>query len=283
MNISRSRAVDSFKEYGIFWYHSAQRLPIDIYKDIILFHEFVENVKQLVHTHRRTQSHLITIVQERHEAYQTQNYDHPLYGGFIDVMIRRKIGSDYVKSFLQAMLLNTTHISYQTEDELEAYIHGTSEVVWLMVSEIIGCAPSWYPHVQSLSEWIWFIHMILDLSTDWPSEKHYIPQVVLDKHHVSSQDIMLAIHSYRPNDAVRNLIKYYVDLHESMWAYAIKWIWYLNKAWHEWVLLMLNDYEHLVDVIKRHDYNVFHPRFRIGLWHTIVGRIIYWFWMAAWR
>ncbi len=274
MNISRSRAVDNFKKYGIFWYYSAQKLPIDIYKDIILFHEFIENIEQLIHTHYHTQSHLITIVQDRHEAYKSQNYDHPIYGGFIEVMIRRRIGAEYVKSFLQSMLLHTTHIDYQDEDQIEAYIYGSAESLWIMISEIVGCAPAGQSHVKSLSEWIWFVHMLLDLPHDRHDGKQYIPRSTLTKYQVSPEDISKAIRTGRPSEPVRVLIKHYVDLHESMWAYAIKWLWYLNNNWHEALLLMLSDYEQIVDIIKRYNYNIFHPRF-----NTTIGGKIWWYLM----
>ena len=283
MNISRSRAVDTFKKYGIFWYHGAQKLPIDVYKDIILFHEFVENIAQIINTDYDNKEKLIVIVQEWHEAYISHNINHPMYGWFIEVMIRRRIWAEYIKAFLQSMLVNTTHISYKTQDEFEVYIYGACKAIWLVVSEIIGCAPAWQTYVHSLSEWLWLVHMLLDLHRDRASWKYYIPQVILDQHGVSSQDIMFAIHSYKPNDALYHLIKYYVDLHETLLTYAIKWMWYLNKQWHEWVLIMLSDYENVINTIKHYDYNVFHPRFRIGLWHSTLGRVIYWFWLLIWR
>jgi hypothetical protein len=79
MNINRSRAVDSFKQYGGFWYQSAQKLPIDVYKDIILFHEFIEIIFQLAQQHTHAQHHLIELVQDRYNHYQHQDYDHLEY------------------------------------------------------------------------------------------------------------------------------------------------------------------------------------------------------------
>jgi hypothetical protein len=91
MNINRSRAVDSFKQHGHLWYHGAQKLPIDIYKDIVLFFEFVERISDLVQTHRHVQEKLDNIIQEWYQAYHDQNFDHPDYGGFVEMLYRRKI------------------------------------------------------------------------------------------------------------------------------------------------------------------------------------------------
>lgn len=283
MNVSRSRAVDNFKQYGHFWYKSAQKLPIETYKDVILFHEFVEHVFQVSQQHRHDREQLIKIIQTWHEAYRNKNYEHPNYGPLIEMMYRHRVGTDYMKAFLQSMLLHTIHIDYQDEDQIEAYVYGSAEAIWIVISEIIWCAPAGQPHAKSLSEWIWFIHMILDLPHDRHNGKQYIPHTTLKQYQVSPEDISKAIRTHRPSDSVLALIKHYVDLHESMWAYAIKWLWYLSNQWHEALLLMLSDYEHIVDTIKAYDYNIFHPRFSTTIGGKIWWYLVYRYYSVIWK
>jgi phytoene/squalene synthetase len=129
MNISRSHAVDTFRHYGRFWYKSAQKLPIDVYKDIILFYEFIEHILKTSQQHRNNKEQLIIIIQSWHEAYHSHNINHPDYGPCIEMMYRHRIDVDHMKAFLQSMLLHTIHIDYQDEDQIQAYIYGSAEAL----------------------------------------------------------------------------------------------------------------------------------------------------------
>lgn len=284
MNINRSHAVNSFRQYGHLWYHGAQTLPIDIYKDIIIFHEFIQHATHLAHhSSSQAQAQLIELIQQRDQAYRTQDYDDPDYGWLIEMMYRRRLSNQYIKSFLQSMLLNTTTISYLNEDEQKVYVYGAAEMIGLSVCEIVGCAPSGHAHAQSLAVWLRIIHMLLDLHSDWSRDHHYVPQSILDQYHVNRDDITKSYTTHTIHPPLQDLIKHYVDEHDQLCTHALTWLWYLNPLARPWLLLLLSAYEDIVKSIKHHQYNIFHPHFTHGLIAKITAYIIYRFSRLLWR
>lgn len=282
MNINRSHAVDVFKQYGQLWYHGAQKFPIDAYKDVILLHEFVINTTQLAHSGPHAQSHLKQQIEQWNQVYRTKNYEDPHYGWLVEMMYRRRIGSEYIKALYQSVLLNTTSIWYANYDELKVYIYGVAEVVGIMVAEIIGCAPPWILHTQAMWEWLRLVHMMLDLRSDYHHGHRYIPQSEMDHYQITDQDIARAVRTWVASQWLRDCVKYYIDLHESLCAYALQWIWYVNATWHIGIAQTIKDYESIVTTIQEHDYNVFHPRFSDGLVSKIIWYPLYRFYSMIW-
>jgi len=281
MNINRSAAVDLFKQHGRFRYYGAQKLPIDAYKDIILLHEFAHHVMVLSHQWAHGQKQITHITQTRYQAYHDKNTEHPQYGWLIEMMYRRKITPEQIKNFLQSALLNTTNITYQTYDELKVYINGVAEWIGMIVADIIGCAPPCHPHAQALGEWIWLMHLLLDL--DKNHDMHlYLPQADMHKFGISREDITYARYSGVPCQWIRDMVKHYIDEHEELSTYAVWWIWYLNKTWHLGVAELVKFYENYVVIIQSYDYNVFHPRFSVGVISKIMWYCTYRLYSLIW-
>lgn len=283
MNINWSRAVDIFKQYGQLWYHGAQKFPIDAYKDVILLHEFVIKTTQLAHAGSRAQSHLKQQIEQWNQAYRAKNFDDPIYGWLIEMMYRRKIGQDYVKAMYQSVLLNTTSIWYANYDELKVYIYGVAEAVGIMIAEIVWCAPPWIIHAQALWEWLRLTHMVMDLKSDYRHGHRYIPQSDMDHYQITDQDIAAAVRTWVASQWLRDCIKHYIELHESLCAYALQGIGYINSSWHIGIAQTIKDYEQLVLSIEKYNYNVFHPRFAHGLLNKLVWYPLYRFSCLLWK
>lgn len=279
MNIVWSHAVDVFKTKGQLWYEWAQKFPIDIYKDILLLHEFTQRIKD-ISTQYHWQEKIKSIILDWEQVYHVKDYENTEYWPIVEMMIRRMISYNHMKAFFQSILLDTTNITYQTYDELKVYIYGTAEAIWLMMCQIIGTAPPWYSHAQAIWEWLRLIHMILSLT----SQSHqYIPQTDFITYKVSESDFTRARLTRRINDQIRSLIKHYIDQHELLCTYGIEWISYLNPSSRAWVLMIMSTYEELVVLIKKHNYNIFHPRFNRTLWWKIIWYLLYCISYLLWK
>lgn len=279
MSINWSHAVDLFKKYGKFWYYGAQKLPIDAYKDVILLHEFVHEIVDLGHQWKTGRAKLSILAQQRHKAYYSKNHREQYVKPIVEMMYRRNITEEPIKNLLQSALLNTSRISYRNYDELKVYISGIAEWVSAMVADIIGCAPPWNPHAQALGESIRLVHLLLDLHKD---NAFYLPNTDMKRFTVTAADINHAIRTRHPSQWVRDLVKYYLDEHKELATYAIQWIKYLNVEGHLGVAELIDFYESLVITIKKHNYNVFHPRFAIGAINKIKRYLAYGLYYVIW-
>jgi len=284
MNIDRWHAVEIFKQYGGSWYAWAQKFPIDIYKDSILLYEFVNSITLLANHHLpENLNELKSTVRERNIAYRRKDIEHVEYGWIIEMTYRRKINPDNMKAFLQSMLLNTSSITYETYDELKVYIYGAAEAVSVMMAHIIGCAPQWFTHAQSVAEAIWLIQM---LYTMWRDNHHgycYLPYADMQRFGITRQDITQSYRTHMLTSGLYQLIRQYVDQYVTLMEYGLQWITYINPAAREWVLLAIKEHQDLVNKLISLDYNIFHPKFTKGLWSKMISYSIYLIAKLTWK
>lgn len=278
MDISRSHAVDIFKKHSGLWYEWAQKFPIAVYKDILLFHEFAHSIVELAHQWH-DQQELINTIQERSDMSHLKNYDNERFGPFIELTERCKIAQSDIKSFLQSALLDTTTITYQTYDELSVYSSGYWSSIAMIVCQIIGCAPPWYPYIKAIGEWLRIIHMITNNTTI----QNYIPAQDLIMFHVEKNDFDHCRMTHRINDSMKKLVEHYITQYETLCLYGIKWVTYINPAWRDWALQIIRDYEEYVELIKKYDYNIFHPCFRPSFGKQMIWYLLYWISYFRWK
>jgi len=273
MNIVWSALVLSFKKHGKWWYYAAQKLPIDPYKDLLLLFDFLYRFDVI-----SAKDVLISEIQQRYQAYYSRNVSHPIYGATIDMLYRRKVGFDHIKDFLQSDLLYVSRVAYHTEDELKAYICDRGVSISMIIWQILWCAPWWYWYLQALWEWCWIVHMLYDFHKDITGWYYYIPQEILDRFGVSHDDIVWSMRMHRTCWSLQNLVKYYCDIHERLFAYALDGLWYTNPSLHQSILELFASYEHKIWWLRSNNYNIFHPSIQSSVLWAIKAYFIYWLW-----
>jgi len=94
---------------------------------------------------------------------------------FVELKRRRGFRREWVEGFLNSMEMDLHKRVYETETELLEYMHGSAEVVGLMMARIMGLSPEADPYAMMLGRAMQYVNFIRDLSEDIDMGRQYLP------------------------------------------------------------------------------------------------------------
>ena len=89
---------------------------------------------------------------------------------------------EWVDAFLRAMKADTSRKKYQTLDQTIEYMHGSAEVIGLMMARILGLPEKSYEYAKLQGRAMQYINFIRDVSEDIELGRRYIPKKELEKY-----------------------------------------------------------------------------------------------------
>jgi len=164
--------------------------------------------------------------------------------------------------FFAAMHADLEKKVYRTYEELQQYMHGSAEVVGLMMCKLIGYDPEQEQEVFRTAKLLWeamqytnFLRDIVEDSLEF--DRLYIPEDRLVAHnlnHVLLQQYILG----KPADATREtFMANQIMTCKELYREANTWIALLDDQWRKAVRIASWMYESILDKIIRNHYDVF--------------------------
>ncbi len=115
---------------------------------------------------------------------------------FVNLIERRGFEEGWVDSFLASMEADLYVSSYDTLEDLKAYLYGSAEAVGLMMAKIMGLPPVAYGCARHLGRAMQYVNFIRDIEEDLALNRTYFPQEDLAEHGLEGLDYGLV--SSRP-------------------------------------------------------------------------------------
>lgn len=132
--------------------------------------------------------------------------DEPVLMAFSELRERYDIPDREIDVFMDAMLRDVSTNDYETIEEVEAYIRGSSIAVGRMMLAIIGASDpeAAQPHAAALAEAFQLTNFVRDVREDvLERDRVYLPREVLDAHGVPEGDVRDLRFSEAFADAIR--------------------------------------------------------------------------------
>jgi phytoene synthase len=181
-----SKLYSIFKGGSRTYFYSSIFFPMDVRHDVFVLYSFV-----------RTADNFVDAIPQETEQYFAfkKRYDSALVGhltgdivvdSFVDLMKRRSFEKAWLTSFFDSMMMDIERKCYATLGELEVYIHGSAEVVGLMMSRILGLNETAYPCARQLGKAMQYINFVRDIAEDLRLGRVYLPQDEIAKHGLES-------------------------------------------------------------------------------------------------
>jgi phytoene synthase len=179
-----------------------------------------------------------------------------------DTLDRWDIPREHVDAFLAAMAADLTVTGYATWDDLMGYVHGSAEVIGLMMLPILEAVVPLEvaaPYAAELGTAFQLTNFLRDVGEDLARGRVYLPQEDLDRFGVTRADLAGPV-----TPAVRALLAFEVARTRALYANAWHGIRLLHPTSRPCVATAWTLYRGILDAIERADHDVLTRRVAVG-------------------
>lgn len=169
----------------------------------------------------------------------------------------------YSESFLKAMLQDLTKETYEDYQELQDYMYGSAAVVGIMMTYLMSPNPTskTLQHAEDLGYAMQLTNFLRDIKEDIDDRNRiYIPQDILKKHQIISQDIIGHNYPDQWSSLMQELIQKCNDLYES----GYKGLQYLPKRAAWCIRLASKMYQNYLIKIENSNYQVYNSDYKLN-------------------
>lgn len=211
----------------------------------------------------------------------------PICRAVIDTIGRWHIPHSYFADFLAAMRTDLTVTSYQTHDELAAYMWGSAAVIGLQMLPILGRADASVrqavlePYAVDLGMAFQLTNFLRDIAEDLARGRVYVPQESLRTFGVERDRLCRAARAGAPDEPIRNLLAAEIARTRDLYLRAVPGIELVHPTSRDCLRTAVALYSRILDEIEAADYNVFRGRLSVPIArragvaaHGLVGALV---------
>lgn len=249
-------------KYGKSYYFATKLFPTDIKDATHILYAFFRVPDEIVDNPINKDSKIVKLKLEayKHEwelAKENKSTD-PILRATAFLFKKHKIPEEYADAFLAAMIQDIEKTRYKNYKELEEYMYGSSAVVGLMMSYVIGYSDDKaLEYAKKLGYAMQLTNFLRDIDEDYVGRNRiYMPEDELKNFNLSEKDIAQRKQS---DDFVR-FIKWQISRVRQLYDEANEGIKYLSKRGRFAVKLGSALYEAILDKIEEDNFNIFNNR-----------------------
>jgi len=264
-----ARSVE--KKYGTSYYLATLFLPEHIRNAVFILYAFVRIPDEYVDNPEKNtdpKEKIRAWQNEWNTTYHTGIGAEPLLEATREVFMTYSIPFELSIKFTDAMLQDLVKARYQTYNELKEYMHGSAEVVGLMLTYIFGYTNgSAFIYAAKLGEAMQLTNFLRDIREDYDERgRIYLPQEDMNLHGVT--EATLRTRTVSPEFI--NLMNYEIKRARTLFKEADIGILMLSPKTQFAVRLASRLYEKILDKIEDQKYDVFTNRARSNLLNKLI-------------
>jgi 15-cis-phytoene synthase len=194
---------------------------------------------------------------------RTGTSDHPVLRAFLDTVRRWEIPLAHVDAFLASMRMDLDVTTYDTYDDLAAYMHGSAAVIGLeMLPLLEPLVPRHVaaPYAEDLGIAFQLTNFIRDVGEDLRRGRVYLPREDLEGFGVTRDDLASGVVDAR----IRRLLAFEVQRAREIYRTAAHGVRLLHPTSRPCVKTALTLYGGILDQVERADYDVLRSRVSVG-------------------
>jgi phytoene synthase len=215
-----SREKDIFKQGSTTYYWSSKFFPDKIREDVFKLYSFVRIADDFVDSTPQDIKHFKQLEKAWQNAVTKSKLPtkkaHPdiklVVTNMYEVFNKYQFDSKWVESFLKSMSMDIEGRQYKTLNQTIDYIHGSAEVIGLMMAKIIGVKDEGLEYAMMQGRAMQYINFIRDISEDINLGRQYFPSRELSKYGLPSLQINdIVNHPAAYREFIEGQLNYYHD------------------------------------------------------------------------
>jgi phytoene synthase len=182
------KIFDTFKEGSRTYFYSSLFFPRRVREDVFRLYAFVRTADNYVDAIPQQPEAFYAFRERYRAALEGAATEDVIIDSFAGLLRRRGFDPAWITAFLDSMEMDLDKRRYQTMDELLEYIHGSAEVIGLMMARIMGLPDAALPAAQMLGRAMQYINFIRDIHEDLQFGRIYFPLETLQRYGLSTLD-----------------------------------------------------------------------------------------------
>lgn len=175
-----------FKNGSKTYYYSSFFFPPSVKEDVFKLYSFVRTADDYVDVIPQMKTDFYKFKELYQRSVEGEATGNPVIDGFREVMVKRRFDPKWVESFLGSMEADLYINSYETLDRLRIYLHGSAEVVGLMMANILDLPEEAHDSAMHLGRAMQFVNFIRDIDEDLGLGRNYFPKVDFEEYNLEN-------------------------------------------------------------------------------------------------
>jgi phytoene synthase len=175
-----------FKRGSTTYYYSSLFFPKQVRKEVFTLYAYVRVMDDYVDKIPARKKKFYDMKQQTLDTWSGKKSQNPIVNDFVALAKEKKFKKEWILAFIAAMESDLNHKPCTTLQESENYMHGSAEVIGLMMCAIIGLPEKLYSYAKLLGKSMQYINFIRDVSEDNMLERRYIATTILKKYNLNN-------------------------------------------------------------------------------------------------
>jgi 15-cis-phytoene synthase len=273
-----NREKEIFKNGSTTYYWSSRFFPEDTRNDVFKLYSFVRIADDLVDSipqDKKRFKHLENAWQKTVKTGKLPssrtNPDISLaVNNMYEVYTKYAFEKIWVSDFLGAMAADLNVKEYKTLKQTIKYMHGSAEVIGLMMSKIIGVSEAGYEAAMMQGRAMQYINFIRDINEDIALGRRYLPKDQLNKYGLKE---LTKEYAYKHPGAYREFIEGQLALYREWQSQANAGFKYVPRTQRIALRTAVDMYNWTASTIAKNPYVVFDNKVKPSK-IRVVGRAI---------
>lgn len=171
-----------FKQASKTYYYATTFFPKRVQEDITILYAFVRVADDYVDSVPQQEEAFTLFEQTYRKALKGHHSHNEIIHDFVLLQKRKRFKQAWIDSFLAAMKHDLNPKPHRTLTETKKYMHGSAEVIGLMISNILELPKKSAKQAQLLGRAMQYINFLRDINEDNQLGRQYIPTSILKKH-----------------------------------------------------------------------------------------------------
>ncbi|WP_414838293.1 phytoene/squalene synthase family protein [Candidatus Nanosalina sp. VS9-1] len=171
-----------FSENSTSYYYSSLVFPKNIREDVFKLYAYVRTADDFVDEKPQNAEALKEFREETFDNWESGESEDRIVNVFLEVAREKNFEKEWVEAFLDSMAADLDKEEYETLDETLEYIHGSAEVIGLMMCAILGLDEEAYRSAEMLGRSMQYCNFIRDIKEDNELGRQYLPTEEIEKH-----------------------------------------------------------------------------------------------------
>lgn len=250
-----------FRRSSTTYYYSSKIFPRKVRSDVNILYGFVRKADDMVDTIPQKREKFFNFREKTFSAIEGSGADDEIIEDFIDLYRRKEFEKEWIEAFLDSMERDLGESHYSTFEETRDYIHGSAEVIGLMMAQILELGEESHQKAKMMGRSMQYINFIRDIKEDKQLGRTYLPEehwTEFGLEELSEEE------ANRKTEAFKNYIRAEIERYREMREEALEGMKHLPWRYELAVRTSSNLYRWTSERIQKEPLKVFEKEIKPG-------------------
>ncbi len=175
-----------FSDSSTSYYYSSLFFPEDVKEDVFKFYAYVRTADDFVDDRPQEPEKLRNFREKTFDNWSSGESGDKVVDYFLQVARENNFEKDWVEAFLDSMAMDLEKQEYDTMDETLKYIHGSAEVIGLMMANILELPEESHESAAMLGRAMQYCNFLRDVEEDYELGRRYLPEDEMEKYNLDT-------------------------------------------------------------------------------------------------